>query len=176
MQTVISGEQPPKIMNAIIEVPENSITKYELDESMGRLKVSRIMQTPVVYPANYGFFPETLGDDGDPLDCLVICGASLLPGSLIQVRPIGVLEVEDQSGGDKKVICVPLEKIDAYYKNVKSLEDMPDIVKSRIEYFFQHYKDLQPESWSKVIGWGSVLDAEKCINEAIDRCKKNRCE
>ncbi len=173
MKKIISGEMPPKIMNAIIEIPENSVTKYEFDEYAGVLKVSRIMQTPAVYPANYGFFPETLGEDGDPLDCLVICSTSLLPGSLIQVRPIGVLEVEDQSGGDKKVICVPLDKIDAYYKNVKSLEDMPDIVKSRVEYFFQHYKDLQPESWSKVIGWKDVSDAEKCINEAIVRYKNN---
>ena len=173
MKNVSSGVQPPKIMNAIIEIPENSIVKYEFDENSGMLKVSRIMQTPVVYPANYGFFPETLSDDGDPLDCLVICSTSLLPGALIQVRPIGVLKVEDQSGGDKKVICVPLEKIDAYYKNVKSLEDMPDIVKSRIEYFFQHYKDLQAESWSKVIGWGNVADAEQCINEAICGYKKN---
>lgn len=176
MKSVTPGELPPKIMNAIIEIPENSIAKYEFDENSGLLKVSRIMQTPVVYPANYGFFPETLGDDGDPLDCLVICSSSLLPGSLIQVRPVGVLEVEDQSGGDKKVICVPLEKVDAYYQNVASLEDMPDIVKSRIEYFFQHYKDLQPESWSKVIGWAGVLDAEKCINDAIDRFKNNHCE
>ena len=144
----------------------------EFCEDMDILKVSRIMQTPVAYPANYGFFPGTLGDDGDPLDCLVLCSAALTGGVLIEVRPIGVLSVEDQSGGDKKVICVPVEKIDANYKNVKSLSDLPEVIKAKIEYFFQHYKDLQPESWVKVIGWGNVLDAEQCINEAIERFKK----
>lgn len=173
MKKIMPGEQPPKIMNAIIEIPEKSIVKYEFDDEVGVLKVSRIMQTPMVYPANYGFFPKTLGDDGDPLDCLIICSSSLLPGVLIQVRPIGVLEVEDQSGGDKKVICVPIEKIDAYYKDVKSLADLPEVIKAKIEYFFQHYKDLQPESWTKVIGWGGVTDAEKYIIEAINRYKQD---
>ena len=172
-RNITPGKEPPKIMNAIIEIPENSIVKYEFSERTGVLEVSRIMQTPVKYPANYGFFPGTLGDDGDPLDCMVLCSAPLIPGVLIQVRPIGVLSVEDQSGGDKKVICVPVEKIDAYYKNVTYLSDLPDVKKSQIEYFFQHYKELQPESWSKVMGWFDVKDAEQCIMEAIDRYKKH---
>ena len=172
-KNITPGQEPPKIMNAIIEIPENSVVKYEFCEDIDVLKVCRIMQTPVAYPANYGFFPGTLGDDGDPLDCMVLCSAPLIPGVLIQVRPIGVLSVEDQSGGDKKVICVPVEKIDAYYKNVTYLSDLPDVKKSQIEYFFQHYKELQPESWSKVMGWFDVKDAEQCIMEAIDRYKKH---
>ena len=171
-QNITPGKEPPKVMNAVIEIPENSVVKYEFCEDIGVLKVSRIMQTPVAYPANYGFFPETLSEDGDPLDCLVLCSAPLVSGVLIQVRPIGVLAVEDQSGGDKKVICVPLDNIDANYKKVKSLDDLPDIIKAKIEYFFQHYKDLQPESWAKVIGWGSTQDAEMCILDAIDRYKQ----
>lgn len=171
-KNITPGQEPSKIMNAIIEIPENSVVKYEFCEDIDVLKVSRIMQTPVAYPANYGFFPGTLGDDGDPLDCMVLCSAPLMSGVLIQVRPIGVLSVEDQSGGDKKVICVPLEKIDANYKDVKSLNALPSITKAKIEYFFQHYKDLQPESWVKVIGWGGVEEAEKCIFDAIDKYKK----
>jgi len=169
IQDFTSGENPPDVMNAIIEIPEGSIVKYEMCEKTGILKVSRVMQTPVVYPANYGFFPKTLSKDGDPLDCIVICNAQLLPGVLIQVRPIGVLNVQDQAGGDEKVVCVPLEKIYPYYKDVKSVSDLPYGTKGKIEYFFQHYKDLQPGSWSKVSDWGDVLSAKKCIDESIIR-------
>ncbi len=171
-KNILPGKEPPKLMNAIIEIPENSVVKYEFCEDMDLLKVSRIMQTPMAYPANYGFFPETLSEDGDPLDCLVLCSAPLAVGVLIEVRPIGVLAVEDQSGGDKKVICVPLEKIDANYKNIKSLDDLSDVTRAKIEYFFQRYKDLQSESWVKVIGWENKQDAEKCILEAINRYKQ----
>lgn len=171
IQNVTPGENPPEVMNAIIEIPENSIVKYEMCEKTGLLKVSRVMQTPVVYPANYGFFPQTLSKDGDPLDCIVVCNTPLLPGVLIQVRPIGVLNVRDQSGGDEKVVCVPLEKICSHYKNVMCVSDLPYDAKNKIEYFFQHYKDLQPGSWSKVSSWGDVSSAKKCINESIIRYK-----
>ena len=146
IKNITPGENPPKKMNAIIEIPENSNVKYEMCERTGVLRVGRILHTPMVYPATYGFFPGTLGNDGDPLDCVVICGAPLMPGVLIAVRPIGILNVDDQSGGDEKVICVPLPETDPLYANIDSVDDLPAILKSKIEYFFQHYKDLQPNS------------------------------
>lgn len=167
-------QSAPDVMSAVIEIPENSVVKYEMCEKTGLLKVSRIMQTPVVYPANYGFFPGTLGNDGDPLDCIVVCNAPLLPCCLIQVRPVGVLMVQDQSGGDEKVVCVPVEKIYQYYKDVKNVSDLPYGMKSKIEYFFQHYKDLQPGAWSKVSGWGDVSKAKKCINDSVARYKTQK--
>lgn len=168
------GKRPPKQMNAIIEVPENGYVKYEINKDFGLLRVDRILHTPMAYPANYGYFPGTLGDDGDPLDCVVVCNAPLHPGVWIEVRPIGALVMEDQAGGDEKVICVPLANIDPYYKNVKMIADLPQILRSKIEYFFQHYKDLQPGSWSRVIGWVGLDKTEKIIKESIERYKAKK--
>ena len=173
IKNIIPGEMPPKKMNAIIEIPENGNVKYEMCERTGVLKVGRILHTPMVYPANYGFFPGTLGNDGDPLDCMVICSVPLMPGILIAVRPIGILNVDDQSGGDEKVVCVPLPEIDSLYVNIDSVDDLPAILKSKIEYFFAHYKDLQPNRWSRVVGWGDAGAAEKCILESIARYEKH---
>lgn len=169
MEEISTGIEPPKKMNAIIEVPENGFVKYEIDKQTGLLKVDRILHTPVAYPANYGYFPGTLGDDGDPLDCVVVCNAPLRPGVLIEVRPIGVLLMEDQAGMDEKIICVPRDKIDPYYNNISYVEELPEILRSKIEYFFQHYKDLEPNSWSKIMGWADRKQADKIILESIDR-------
>lgn len=174
IQDVFQPKDAPEIMNAIIEIPKDSVVKYEFCEDTGTLVVSRIMQTPMMYPGNYGFFPETLGEDGDPLDCLVISSASLIPGALISVRPIGVLLQQDQSGGDQKVICVPTEKIDSFYKNVKTLSELPEIEKKKIEYFFQHYKDLEPESWSKVAGFEDEVAAKGYIMVAIKKYQNHK--
>lgn len=166
------GAQPPKKMTAVIEVPEGGTVKYEIDKDTGLLRVDRILHTPLAYPANYGYFPGTLGDDGDPLDCVVICNAALRPGTLIEVRPIGVLLMEDQAGGDEKIICVPTDKIDPFHTNTHFIDQLPPILKAKIEYFFQHYKDLEPKSWSKVLGWGKREKADKIIMESIKRYKK----
>lgn len=161
------GKMPPKNMNAIIEVPENGFVKYEIDKSTGLMRVDRILHTPMAYPANYGYFPGTLGDDGDPLDCVVVCNAPLNPGVIIEVRPIGVLIMEDQAGGDEKIICVPRDNIDPFYMTTEYVEQLPEILRSKIEYFFQHYKDLQPNKWSRVIGWGDRAAADNIIMESI---------
>ena len=169
MENISAGKQPPKKMNAIIEVPENGHVKYEIDKTTGLLKVDRILHTPLAYPANYGYFPGTLGDDGDPLDCVVVCNAPLRPGVLIEVRPIGVLLMEDQAGGDEKVICVPTDKVDPFHAKTSFMEDLPSSLLAKIEYFFQHYKDLEPNSWSKIQGWADREKADKTIVESIDR-------
>jgi inorganic pyrophosphatase len=164
-----AGKMPPKKMTAVIEVPENGHVKYEIDKKTGLLRVDRILHTPVAYPANYGYFPGTLGDDGDPLDCIVVCVAPLRPGVLIEVRPIGVLLMEDQAGGDEKIICVPRDKIDPFYTDTHFVEELPKILCSKIEYFFAHYKDLEPNSWSKISGWANREAADRIIMESIDR-------
>lgn len=174
LSEVEPGKNPPKKMNAIIEVPENGFVKYEIDKSTGLLKADRILHTPMAYPANYGYFPGTLGDDGDPLDCVVVCNAPLHPGILIEVRPIGALIMKDQSGGDEKIICLPSNKTDPFYQNINYIEELPEILQAKIEYFFMHYKDLQPNAWSKVIGWGDRDKADSLIMESIERYKKNK--
>ena len=163
IQDITAGKEPPKKMNAIIEIPENGVVKYEINKEYGMLRVDRVLHTPMAYPA-------------DPLDCVVVCNAPLMPGVLIEVRPIGVLIMEDQAGGDEKIICVPLNRIDPYYEKTSVLEELPEILRSKIEYFFLHYKDLQPNSWSKVIGWGDRAAADKCIMESIDRYWQHKRE
>jgi inorganic pyrophosphatase len=163
----------PKKMIALIEVPEGGHVKYELEKETGLLKVDRILHTPLAYPANYGYFPETLGDDGDPLDCVVVCNAALRPGCIIDVRPIGVLLMKDQAGRDEKIICVPTGRVDPFYEKISRIEELPQILRYKIEYFFRHYKDLEPQSWSQIIGWDNRAKAEKTIVESIERAKKS---
>jgi inorganic pyrophosphatase len=174
IQDMAQPQDFPETMIAVIEIPQNSVVKYEFCEETGALAVSRIMQTPVVYPVNYGFFPGTLGNDGDALDCLVISSAPIMPGALIKVRPIGVLLQQDQSGGDEKIICVPVSKVDFAYKNVNSLADLPAMTKTKIEYFFQHYKDLEPESWSKVSGFEDADAAKVYIKAAVKKYQERK--
>ena len=142
IKNITPGENPPKKMNAIIEIPENGNVKYEMCERTGVLKVGRILHTPMVYPANYGFFPGTLGNDGDPLDCVVICGAPLMPGVLIAVRPIGILNVDDQSGGDEKVICVPLPETDPLYVERYYTPEMDKALRDMCDDIRAGYRDL----------------------------------
>ena len=166
------GGNPPQRMTAIIEVAEGGNVKYEIDKEIGILRVDRVLHTPVSYPANYGYFPGTLGDDGDPLDAVVVCNAALAPGVIIEVRPIGVLIMHDQAGSDEKIICVPTDKVDPFHTNTMSLAGIPPILKSKIEYFFHHYKDLEPNTWSRVIGWGDITQAHTIIMNSIENYER----
>jgi len=172
LENLKPGRNPPKIMTAVIEVPEGGSVKYEIDKETGLLKVDRILHTPLAYPANYGYFPGTLGDDGDPLDAVVVTNAALRPGVIIEVRPIGVLLMEDQAGGDEKIICVPTDKIDPFHTRTSHVEWLPPILRAKIEYFFQHYKDLEPKSWSRIVGWADRETADKIIMDSIERANK----
>lgn len=164
------GKNPPDNLNVIIEVPTGGEpVKYEFDKESGALFVDRILHTPMRYPANYGFVPHTLSPDGDPLDALVVARSPFVPGSVIRARPIAVLNLEDEAGGDEKLLCVPDDKTFPYYANVAEKEDLPDIISQQIEHFFTHYKDLEKEKWVRVGTWGTAEDARRIVLEAIER-------
>src|SRR5882757_6100832 len=143
LDAISVGVNPPYEVNAIIEVPiGGEPIKYELDKAAGVLVVDRFLYTPMRYPGNYGFVPHTLSDDGDPIDVLVANTRPIMPGALINVRPVGVLKMEDDGGGDEKIIAVPTSRITQRYVKVKSFQDLPEITREQIEHFFVHYKDL----------------------------------
>lgn len=166
------GKNPPDEINVIIEVPiGGEPIKYEMDKDSGTLVVDRFLYTPMRYPGNYGFVPHTLSDDGDPIDVLVCNTRPIIPGAIIAVRPIGVLKMEDDGGGDEKIIAVPIPKLTPRYAHVQNYTDMPEIAWKQVEHFFLHYKDLEPGKWVKLKGWGDAAEAKKLILEAIERAK-----
>ena len=169
------GSNPPENLNVIIEVPlGGEPVKYEFDKASGALFVDRILHTPMRYPANYGFVPHTLSPDGDPLDALVIARSPFVPGSVVRCRPIAVLNLEDEHGGDEKLVCVPDDKTFPYYTDVAEKTDLPEIVLAQIEHFFTHYKDLEKEKWVRVGKWGGAAEARQVILEAIDRYEADK--
>ncbi len=166
------GENPPEDVNVIIEVPlGGQPIKYELDKEAGTLVVDRFLYTPMSYPGNYGFVPHTLSEDGDPIDVLVINTRELVPGCVINVRPVGVLIMEDNAGQDEKVIAVPSHTLTRRYDDVLTISDLPDITTEQIEHFFEHYKDLEPGKWVKIGDWHGAEVAKQLIVEAIERAK-----
>jgi inorganic pyrophosphatase len=166
------GKNPPEDVNVLIEVPiGGEPIKYEMDKEAGTLFVDRFLYTPMRYPGNYGFIPHTLSEDGDPCDVLVCNTRPLIAGSYINARPIGVLKMSDEGGGDEKIIAVPSSKLTQRYDNVKSYTDLPEITWKQIEHFFCHYKDLEPGKWVKFAGWGDAAEAQRLIVEAIERAK-----
>ncbi|PLX38605.1 MAG: inorganic diphosphatase [Hyphomicrobiales bacterium] len=166
------GKNPPHDINVIIEVTVGGEPiKYEMDKEAGAMWVDRFLYTPMRYPGNYGFVPHTLSDDGDPIDVLVPNQRPIVPGAIINCRPIGVLRMEDESGHDEKIIAVPSHKLTKRYDKIHSYEDLPPITLHQIEHFFAHYKDLEPNKWVKIVGWGTAAEAETLIVEAIDRAR-----
>jgi len=167
------GKNPPDDINVIIEVPVGGEPiKYEMEKESGALFVDRFLYTPMRYPGNYGFVPHTLCGDGDPLDVLVANTRALVPGSVINCRAVGVLVMEDEGGQDEKLIAVPTHKLTKRYDSVNTVADLPEITRSQIEHFFQHYKDLEPGKWVKILHWGDVNEARRYIVEAIARGKQ----
>ncbi len=169
------GKNPPEDVNVIIEVQiGGEPIKYEMDKEAGTLIVDRFLYTPMRYPGNYGFVPHTLSDDGDPIDVLVANTRPIIPGAVINVKPIGVLKMEDDGGGDEKIIAVPSAKLTKRYAHVQNYTDLPEITWKQIEHFFLHYKDLEPGKWVKLMGWGDAAEARKLIVEAIERAKAKK--
>ncbi|MGC9107550.1 MAG: inorganic diphosphatase, partial [Infirmifilum sp.] len=153
MKHLSAGKNPPEDIFVVIEIPMGSNVKYELDKESGVLFVDRVLFTSMVFPFNYGFIPSTLEEDGDPVDVVLLSYDSFAPGSVVRARPVGLLEMEDESGPDSKVIAVPHEKIDARFGKIKDINDVDDSVKNKIRHFFEHYKELEPGKWVKVKAW-----------------------
>jgi len=170
IEAIAIGHNPPDDINVIVEVPiGGEPIKYEMDKEAGTLVVDRFLYTPMRYPGNYGFVPHTLSEDGDPIDVLIANTRPIIPGAVINVRPVGVLNMTDDGGGDEKIIAVPSPKLTQRYVGVRNYTDLPQITLEQIRHFFEHYKDLEPGKWVKIAGWGDAAEARMRIQEAIDR-------
>lgn len=165
------GPNPPWDVHVLIEIPQGSTepVKYEFDKASGAMMVDRFLHTAMFYPANYGFIPHTLSDDGDPIDVLVVSRSAVVPGAVIRSRPIGALKLQDEHGHDEKIIAVPVDALHPYYSNVQSHEDLPETLRDQIAHFFQHYKDLEHGKWVTVSEWVGADEAAALIEEAIAR-------
>ncbi len=172
LDKVDAGADVPNNFNVIIEIPSHADpVKYEVDKKTGALFVDRFMNTAMHYPCNYGYIPRTLCDDGDPIDVLVVAPLPLLSGCVVRCRPLGVLKMTDESGGDSKLIAVPLKKGCASYDKVESVDDLPSIMRDQISHFFAHYKDLEPNKWVKIEGWGGLGEAKTEIEKSVQLYK-----
>ncbi|HEX5997820.1 MAG TPA: inorganic diphosphatase [Hyphomicrobiaceae bacterium] len=173
LDAIAIGINPPEDVNVVIEVPTGGEPiKYEMDKAAGTLFVDRFLYTPMRYPGNYGFVPHTLSEDGDPIDVLVANTRPIVPGAVINVRPIGVLRMEDNAGGDEKILAVPVSSVTKRYEHVLNYTDLPEITLKQVEHFFEHYKDLEPGKWVKTQGWAGADEAKRLIKAAIGRAQQ----
>jgi inorganic pyrophosphatase len=167
------GSKLPEQMNVIIEIPANAApVKYELEKETGAMFVDRFMSTAMYYPCNYGYIPQTLSEDGDPCDVLVITPTPLLTGVVIACRPVAMLRMTDEKGKDEKILAVPVSKLTPIYDPIQSVEDVSPYLLKTIEHFFEHYKDLEANKWVKVDGWVSHIEAYQEIMQAVERFGK----
>ncbi|MDX1340722.1 inorganic diphosphatase [Reinekea sp. G2M2-21] len=170
---VPAGKDLPNDVYVVIEIPANHAPiKYEIEKDYDALMVDRFMATPMFYPANYGYIPNTLADDGDAVDVLVVTPYPVVPGSVIRCRPVGVLEMTDEAGSDAKVIAVPHDKLTTIYKDVQEATDLPPLLLEQIKHFFENYKDLEKGKWVKVEGWADAERARAIITEAHAAAQK----
>lgn len=172
LDAISIGNNPPYDVNVIVEVPiGGEPIKYEMDKAAGALFVDRFLYTAMRYPGNYGFIPHTLSSDGDPCDVIVANTRAVVPGAVMSCRVVGVLLMEDEAGGDEKIIAVPSSKLTRRYDKVESYQDLPAITLEQIEHFFRHYKDLEDGKWVKVLGWGDAAQARELVLQGIERAK-----
>jgi inorganic pyrophosphatase len=175
IDAIAVGENPPEDVNVVIEVGlGGEPIKYEMDKDAGTLFVDRFLYTSMRYPGNYGFVPHTLSGDGDPCDVLVANTRAIVPGAVINVRPVGVLIMEDNAGQDEKIIAVPAHRLTKRYDRILTYTDLPQITLEQIEHFFAHYKDLEPGKWVKILRWGDAEEAKRLIREGIARAKAEK--
>lgn len=160
-------------LDVTIEINRGSRVKYEIDHETGRLRLDRVLFTSMQYPTAYGYFEDTLGEDGDPLDAMVILDVDVVPGVLVESRPVGVFRMTDEAGGDDKVLCVPTDK---RYDHIQNIDDVFDQLKNEIKHFFERYKDLEPGKWVKGEGWEDREFAEKLVEEAKVRFQESHYE
>src|SRR5436190_4061461 len=174
LDRVTSGRDLGNDFNVIIEIPMNADPiKYEIDKATGALFVDRFVSTAMHYPCNYGYVPNTLSDDGDPVDVLVITPYALMPGVVVRCRPIGLLKMTDEAGGDTKLLAVPIDKLTPIYRAIQTTRDLPEVTLSQITHFFAHYKDLEPGKWVKVEGWASPEEAKREIVDGVKSYKRD---
>jgi len=167
------GRNAPNEIHVLVEIPQGGVPiKYELDKVSGALFVNRFLHTAMYYPANYGFIPNTLSEDGDPCDAMVLSQVPVAPGAVIRCRPVGALLMEDEHGVDEKILAVPVDELNPYYDSVTEITDLPQILRDQIDHFFRHYKELEKGKWVKVVGWVDREAAKKLIIEGIDRAGK----
>lgn len=172
LEAVPVGANAPHEVNVVIEVPiGGEPIKYEMHKESGALMVDRFLYTAMRYPGNYGFIPHTLSDDGDPCDVIVANTRAIVPGAIMSCRIVGVMIMEDEAGGDEKLIAVPSSKLTKRYENVQNYTDLPKITLDQIEHFFTHYKDLEPGKWVKIVRWGDAAEARQMIVDGIARAK-----
>ena len=164
------GPNPPWDVNVVIEIPQGGLpVKYEMDKASGALFVDRFLHTAMYYPGNYGFIPHTLSDDGDPCDVIVLNPTPVVPGCIIRSRPIGVLKMVDEAGGDEKILAVPVTKVFNGYAHINDIEQVSPHWLERIGHFFEHYKDLEKDKWVKLEGWGGAEEAKQILRESMTR-------
>ncbi len=175
IEAVPIGGDPPREVNVVIEVPiGGEPIKYELDKASGALMVDRFLYTAMRYPGNYGFIPHTLSEDGDPCDVIVANTRAIVPGAVMACRIVGVLLMQDEHGGDEKLIAVPASRLTQRYDEVRNYTDLPAITLQQIEHFFAHYKDLEPGKWVKILRWGDMEEAKKVLLAGIERAAAKR--
>lgn len=175
LDNLAAGKQVPDDINVVIEIQSNSHPiKYELDKDSGMVMVDRFIGTSMFYPCEYGFVPHTLSEDGDPVDVLVVSPYPLFPGAVISCRPVGMLQMTDESGKDAKILAVPVDKLTPRYKNVQSPQDLSKELLDSIEHFFRHYKDLESGKWVKIDGWLGVDAAKKEILASVKRFEQKK--
>ncbi len=169
-QKVTAGSNVPHDVNIIIEIPAHSDPiKYEIDKASGALFVDRFVATGMRYPCNYGYIPQTLAEDGDPADGLVITPFPIVSGAVIKARPIGILQMEDEGGIDGKILAVPIDKVSRQYASIQNISDIDPFLLEQIEYFFSQYKSLEPGKWVKIIGWADAKAAQAEIMASVKR-------
>lgn len=175
LDAVSVGRDPPREVNVVVEVPVGGEPiKYEMDKDSGTLVVDRFLYTSMRYPGNYGFIPHTLSDDGDPCDVLIANQRGIIPGAVVACRPVGVLRMQDEAGGDEKIVAVPVPKLTRRYEKVFNYTDLPEITIKQIEHFFEHYKDLESSKWVKMLGWGDAAEAQEIILQSIARAQNGK--
>lgn len=168
--SIPAGNDLPNDINVVIEIPANhDPIKYEIDKDSDAIFVDRFVATPMFYPANYGYIPQTLSEDGDPLDVLVISPYPVMPGSVIRSRPVGILNMTDESGSDAKLIAVPHHKLSKEYDHILDIDDVPQLLLKQIAHYFENYKDLEEGKWVKVDGWSHADDARVEITASRER-------
>jgi inorganic pyrophosphatase len=172
LDAISIGANPPYEVNVVIEVPiGGEPIKYEMDKKAGALVVDRFLYTSMRYPGNYGFIPHTLSDDGDPCDVIVANTRAIIPGAVMSCKIVGVLLMEDEAGGDEKLLAVPSAKLTQRYARIDNFVDLPEITLKQIEHFFAHYKDLEPGKWVKIIRWGDAEEARSLVLAGVERAR-----